>query len=82
MKMTEIEDEQINKKNAVTQNDFVPSYAKQSNTNWREFICGWGAGTMNIAVTYPINKVIFRQVCNPYYKTLCLSRINIIFLER
>ena len=32
--------------------------------NWdlREFICGWGSAFINICVTYPINKVTFRQV--------------------
>lgn len=27
-----------------------------------EFICGWGAAFINITVTYPIYKIIFRQV--------------------
>lgn len=27
----------------------------------REFICGWGAASINILTTFPINKVIFRQ---------------------
>lgn len=32
--------------------------------NWdhKEFICGWASAFINICVTYPINKVIFRQV--------------------
>lgn len=30
----------------------------------KEFICGWGAAVINVTVTFPINKVIFRQVCN------------------
>jgi hypothetical protein len=33
------------------------------NTNdAREFLCGWGAAVINVAFTYPVNKVIFRQV--------------------
>ena len=27
----------------------------------KEFICGWGASSVNIAMTFPINKVQFRQ---------------------
>lgn len=27
-----------------------------------EFACGWGASFINICVTYPIHKVMFRQV--------------------
>jgi hypothetical protein len=30
--------------------------------DWREFICGWGAAFINISITFPINKLIFRQV--------------------
>lgn len=30
--------------------------------NNKEFLCGWGAATVNILVTFPINKVIFRQM--------------------
>lgn len=30
--------------------------------NWKEFACGWGAAFINVTVTYPINKLIFRQV--------------------
>ncbi|CAH1399287.1 unnamed protein product [Nezara viridula] len=28
----------------------------------KEFVCGWGAATVNILVTFPINKIIFRQM--------------------
>lgn len=28
----------------------------------REFACGWGAAFVNITLTYPIHKIIFRQV--------------------
>ncbi|KAA0183870.1 hypothetical protein HAZT_HAZT007873 [Hyalella azteca] len=27
----------------------------------REFICGWGAAVINIACTFPMNKIMFRQ---------------------
>ncbi|XP_031345867.1 solute carrier family 25 member 51 isoform X1 [Photinus pyralis] len=29
---------------------------------WKEFVCGWGAACVNITVTYPINKIILRQM--------------------
>lgn len=34
----------------------------QKSKGWQEFACGWGAAFINITVTYPINKVMFRQV--------------------
>lgn len=30
--------------------------------NWREFVCGWGAAFLSVSITYPINKLIFRQM--------------------
>lgn len=30
--------------------------------DWRTFACGWGAAFINITVTYPIYKTIFRQM--------------------
>ncbi|XP_050309885.1 mitochondrial nicotinamide adenine dinucleotide transporter SLC25A51 [Anthonomus grandis grandis] len=30
--------------------------------NWREFFCGWGAAVINVSVTYPLSKLIFRQM--------------------
>lgn len=28
----------------------------------REFLCGWGSAFINITLTYPLYKTIFRQV--------------------
>jgi hypothetical protein len=28
----------------------------------QEFVCGWGAAIINITITFPLNKIIFRQV--------------------
>ncbi|XP_023020379.1 mitochondrial nicotinamide adenine dinucleotide transporter SLC25A51 [Leptinotarsa decemlineata] len=36
--------------------------ALPSGINWKEFACGWGAAFINVTVTYPINKLIFRQM--------------------
>ncbi|XP_012257286.2 mitochondrial nicotinamide adenine dinucleotide transporter SLC25A51 [Athalia rosae] len=35
---------------------------KLTSSDAREFICGWGAAVINVTVTYPINKIIFRQI--------------------
>lgn len=32
--------------------------------DYREFACGWAAAMINITVTFPVNKLIFRQVCH------------------
>lgn len=43
-----------------TKKDYT-SVGHKTNT-WQEFTCGWGASFINITVTYPIYKVMFRQV--------------------
>lgn len=30
--------------------------------DYREFLCGYGAAFINICLTFPINKVMFRQM--------------------
>ena len=33
---------------------------------WREYVSGWGAAVVNILVTFPINKTMFRQMVHGY----------------
>ncbi|KAJ8670586.1 hypothetical protein QAD02_001845 [Eretmocerus hayati] len=35
---------------------------KLNSSDAREFLCGWGAAVINVTVTYPVNKIIFRQM--------------------
>lgn len=35
--------------------------------NVQEFVCGWGASFINISVTYPVYKIMFRQVKKTYF---------------
>ena len=35
---------------------------KLNSNDGKEFLCGLGSAVINVAVTYPINKIIFRQV--------------------
>lgn len=36
--------------------------AIRNHINVQEFVCGWGASFINISVTYPVYKIMFRQV--------------------
>ncbi|XP_011641409.1 solute carrier family 25 member 51 [Pogonomyrmex barbatus] len=38
------------------------SVLRLNNNDVKEFICGWGAAVINVTVTFPINKIIFRQI--------------------
>lgn len=57
------------KREALRPDDALPSEIFNSfkstavlgHTRRPEFICGWGAAFVNISVTFPINKVMFRQ---------------------
>lgn len=42
--------------------DFEKRKSLPVSLDWREFACGWGAAFINITVTYPIYKMIFRQM--------------------
>lgn len=39
-----------------------PNSCKKQLSNEREFICGFGAAFINICLTFPLNKVMFRQM--------------------
>ncbi|KAL6255145.1 hypothetical protein P5V15_013478 [Pogonomyrmex californicus] len=38
------------------------SVLRLNDNDVKEFICGWGAAVINVTVTFPINKIIFRQI--------------------
>lgn len=48
--------------NITSQKFSLQSVLKLNNNDFKEFFCGWGAAVINVTVTFPINKVIFRQV--------------------
>lgn len=57
----------------------------RQNGGWREFACGWGAAVINVGCTYPINKMIFRQMLhgiNIYNAFLEIKSEGMYFLYR
>ena len=42
----------------------VPVRVNNFQQHWKEFVCGGGAAFCNILISYPLNKLIFRQVTN------------------
>ncbi|XP_071566376.1 mitochondrial nicotinamide adenine dinucleotide transporter SLC25A51 [Temnothorax nylanderi] len=40
----------------------LQSVLRLNDNDVKEFICGWGAAVINVTVTFPINKIIFRQI--------------------
>lgn len=40
----------------------VPMPSPDIPEHWKEFVCGGGSAFSNILISYPLNKLIFRQV--------------------
>ncbi|KAF7408452.1 hypothetical protein HZH66_002989 [Vespula vulgaris] len=40
----------------------LKSVLRLNNNDFKEFICGWGAAVINVSITFPLNKIIFRQI--------------------
>lgn len=55
---TKIETDVLPKKKKIK----LSSILQPNSNDLREFVCGWGSAVINITVTYPINKIIFRQI--------------------
>lgn len=47
----------------TSQNISLKSLLTLNNNDFKEFVCGWGAAVINVSITFPINKIVFRQVC-------------------
>ncbi|XP_022901902.1 mitochondrial nicotinamide adenine dinucleotide transporter SLC25A51 [Onthophagus taurus] len=47
---------------ATTTTRTIVDWRSQCVPEWREFLCGCGSAIINITITYPINKLIFRQM--------------------
>ena len=73
-KVHEIEKNQLNDKSATLNNEFLLKLKKDSNKNdLNEFVCGWSAAFVNILITFPINKIMFRQMA---YGVRAKSAVN------
>lgn len=48
--------------NIASQSVSFKSLLTLNNNDFKEFICGWGAAVINVSITFPINKIIFRQI--------------------
>ncbi|XP_072935704.1 mitochondrial nicotinamide adenine dinucleotide transporter SLC25A51 [Epargyreus clarus] len=44
--------------------------------HWREYVCGGGAAFCNILVSYPLNKLIFRQMMHGVEATFALNQLQ------
>lgn len=53
--------------------------------HFREFVCGGGAAFCNITISYPLNKIIFRQMMHGVHSQIALNQLRdegIVFLYR
>ncbi|XP_015922655.1 mitochondrial nicotinamide adenine dinucleotide transporter SLC25A51 [Parasteatoda tepidariorum] len=52
------------------------SFSPKNLKNYEEFICGFGSGFVNIVITFPINKIMFRQMLHGVNSQLALNQIK------
>lgn len=67
----------------VSRNVFLDRFF--SSFHWKEFACGCGAAFVNIGITYPIYKMIFRQMLHDVPITSAFSQLRhegLMFLYR
>lgn len=51
-----------NGKKSTDNDNKIPKDEYRTHFEWREFACGCGAAFVNIGLTYPLHKLIFRQI--------------------
>lgn len=61
----------------TSQNISLKSLLTLNNNDFKEFVCGWGAAVINVSITFPINKIVFRQVCKLFSNILSTACIYV-----
>ena len=62
--------------NIASQNVSLKSSLSLNNNDFKEFVCGWGAAVINVSITFPINKIIFRQILEDMPANTALQQIS------
>ncbi|XP_076299794.1 mitochondrial nicotinamide adenine dinucleotide transporter SLC25A51 [Lasioglossum baleicum] len=70
--------------NITSQDVSLKSVLALNNNDFKEFICGWGAAVINVSITFPINKIIFRQIledvpANAAFKQISKEGIRLLY---
>ncbi|KAL4705248.1 hypothetical protein ACJJTC_010267 [Scirpophaga incertulas] len=68
---------QLLKNNRLNDGDIdtaVPTQKTQ--IHWKEFVCGGGSAFCNIIISYPLNKLIFRQMMHGVEATFALNQLQ------
>ncbi|CAK1600109.1 unnamed protein product [Parnassius mnemosyne] len=54
----------------------MPASVREVPEHWKEFACGGGSAFCNILISYPLNKIIFRQMMHGVEATLALNQLQ------
>ncbi|XP_017879440.1 solute carrier family 25 member 51-like [Ceratina calcarata] len=62
----------------------VKSLFTLNNNDFKEFACGWGAAVINVSITFPIHKIIFRQIledvpANTAFRQISREGIHLLY---
>lgn len=63
-------------RNSPKQQESESFSVKQKMKDYEEFICGWGSAFINIMITFPINKVMFRQMLHGVNSQLAFQQLK------
>jgi hypothetical protein len=56
--------------------EYFKQFESKCSQDRREFACGWGAAFINICITFPINKVMFRQMAYGVNATSAMKQLK------
>lgn len=54
----------------------LPAVQARLSQHWKEFVCGGGSAFCNILISYPLNKLIFRQMMHGVETTFALHQLQ------
>lgn len=52
------------------------SVLRLNENDFKEVLCGWGAAAINVTVTFPINKIIFRQILEGVPASIAIQQLS------
>ncbi|XP_038209059.1 uncharacterized protein LOC119830214 [Zerene cesonia] len=73
----EMPERQLLNQSCLQEGNMSVTMSKQTlSQHWKEFVCGGGSAFCNILISYPLNKLIFRQMMHGVEATFALNQLQ------
>ncbi|CAH2068951.1 unnamed protein product, partial [Iphiclides podalirius] len=66
----------LERRNSLGEDSKIKMPVSPKTEHWKEFVCGGGSAFCNILISYPLNKLIFRQMMHGVEATLALNQLQ------